>query len=75
MTESAAWPVTTRTRWASVVDPGDLFAGVGDDELTMRCLRGEDVLAFDVAGVDHDVASAHQFVEDLAGSGPGAHPE
>ena len=75
MTQSAACPVTTRTRWARWLIAGDLLAGVGDYELTAGCLRGEDVLAFDVAGVDHDVASAHQFVEDLTRPGSGAHPE
>lgn len=34
-----------------MVDAGDLVAGVGDDEPTQGRLRGEDVLAFDVAGV------------------------
>ena len=58
-----------------VVDAGDLLSSVGDDEPTQGRLRGEDVLAFDVAGVDHDVTAADEFVEDLAGFGPGAHPE
>jgi hypothetical protein len=49
-----------------VINPRDLVAGIGDDEPTQGRLHGEEVLAFDVAGVDHDVASVHQFVEDVA---------
>jgi hypothetical protein len=60
-----------------VVDPRDLVAGVGHDEVAKRRLDGEDVLALDVAGVDHDVTAADQFVEDLAGFAlpPRAYPE
>ncbi len=49
-----------------VVDPADLLAGVGDDELTSRCLHSEEVLALDVAGVDYDAATAYEFVEDFS---------
>jgi hypothetical protein len=57
------------------VDPGDLLAGVGDDEVAARSVRREDVLPLDVAGVDDDLTAADQFVEGLSGILAAAYPQ
>ncbi len=57
------------------VDPGGLFAGVGDDESPAGGVHREDLLPLDLAGVDHDLAPAHQLVEECAGVLALAHPQ
>ena len=57
------------------VDLGDLLAGVGDHELAVGRTDGELLLSLDVAGVHHDLATAHQLVENLAGVLARPHPQ
>ncbi|MCW2833708.1 MAG: hypothetical protein JWN68_1661 [Nocardioides sp.] len=54
------------------VEGVDLFAGVGDDEVAGGGggQVGDGCLAFDVAGVDEDVAAFEELVEHGAGLGP-----
>ena len=58
------------------VDLRDLLAGVGDHQLTARCLCGEDatVRSTSLAWITM-TTSAHQFVEHLTRSLTTAHPQ
>ncbi len=48
------------------VDLGDLLPGVSDDEIAVGSSDREFLLPFDVAGMDHNLATAHQIVEHLS---------
>jgi hypothetical protein len=62
------------------VECADLLAGVGDDELvadvsTCGADRGQGCGAFDVAGMDDDVAAFEEGVEDLTGTSHRSHEQ